>query len=534
MNPQQLTTPPPSSTSPHSSTSNSPSSRLHVLTRSSPSASSSVSSRHRPRPRQQACERDEGAPSKRARASVSPPSASRGNCVSEDRTTDDVHHFPTPALTPEQLVSETSDALAATTLVQKQEQASQQRQQQQQQVLESLQAEKDRFVNGLVGASVLAIESIWGPSSPAPVSSSSATDASAASSAATRFSTCSSILPLDYFVREVLRRSRTSCSTLQLALYYLHKSRQPIRDAVRVAKESKDEVHRLAKERSSHATDACRAGSVRAPCDAYPSPPAEELASASSEEEEEESESLSDRLVRLLAAQKSPLLCGRRMFLAALISASKYLQDRNYSNKAWSKISGLETVEINRNERCFLELVGWELHLKAEDFRRWTERLNTLTAAPSSSPGSLAAATAAVDPTLGRQGLARSSSEYLPSPPASTTGIVSEERGQPVDHPTATHVARSKLALVRGHSAGELEQRSSSSSTTLPIARPIRSVPVPSAVVVSSSLSSEERKFKALPVRRHAAGVPATWCTGSSTITGAEGRRGAEELIPVH
>jgi hypothetical protein len=33
--------------------------------------------------------------------------------------------------------------------------------------------------------------------------------------------------------------------------------------------------------------------------------------------------------------------CGRRMFLAALILSSKSLQDRNYSARAWSKISGL-------------------------------------------------------------------------------------------------------------------------------------------------------------------------------------------------
>ena len=37
------------------------------------------------------------------------------------------------------------------------------------------------------------------------------------------------------------------------------------------------------------------------------------------------------------------LQCGRRTFLSALILASKYLQDRNYSARAWNKISGLNT-----------------------------------------------------------------------------------------------------------------------------------------------------------------------------------------------
>ncbi|KAI4734838.1 hypothetical protein E4T50_14622 [Aureobasidium sp. EXF-12298] len=67
------------------------------------------------------------------------------------------------------------------------------------------------------------------------------------------------------------------------------------------------------------------------------------------------------------------LQCGRRMFLAALILASKYLQDRNYSAKAWSKMSGLKVAEINLNERTFLEAVNWKLHLPEPLFKRWTE-----------------------------------------------------------------------------------------------------------------------------------------------------------------
>jgi len=37
----------------------------------------------------------------------------------------------------------------------------------------------------------------------------------------------------------------------------------------------------------------------------------------------------------------SPLLCPRRTFLAALILASKFIQDKCYSNRAWAKLSGL-------------------------------------------------------------------------------------------------------------------------------------------------------------------------------------------------
>ena len=65
--------------------------------------------------------------------------------------------------------------------------------------------------------------------------------------------------------------------------------------------------------------------------------------------------------------------CGRRMFLAALILASKYLQDRNYSARAWSKISGLRTCEINSNELAFLSAVNWKLHIPEPVFHRWTD-----------------------------------------------------------------------------------------------------------------------------------------------------------------
>lgn len=76
--------------------------------------------------------------------------------------------------------------------------------------------------------------------------------------------------------------------------------------------------------------------------------------------------------------------CGRRMFLAALVLASKYLQDRNYSTRAWGKISGLQVSEINTNERVFLSAVNWKLHIPEPLFQRW-ERI-VLKYSPSASP----------------------------------------------------------------------------------------------------------------------------------------------------
>ncbi|CAJ0847458.1 17520_t:CDS:2 [Entrophospora sp. SA101] len=71
--------------------------------------------------------------------------------------------------------------------------------------------------------------------------------------------------------------------------------------------------------------------------------------------------------------------CGRRMFLASLIVASKYLQDNNYSNNAWSKISGLSLKEINSIERRFLQLIVYNLYVSEEE-RTITEILEILSA----------------------------------------------------------------------------------------------------------------------------------------------------------
>lgn len=119
------------------------------------------------------------------------------------------------------------------------------------------------------------------------------------------------VLPLRTYIEETLKRSKTSYSTLQVALYYLVLIRPHVPK-----------------------NDFTMEQTVDCP------------------------------------AERS-LMCGRRMFLAALILASKYLQDRNYSAKAWSKMSGLKVCEINANERNFLSKINWKLHIPKPAFEKW-------------------------------------------------------------------------------------------------------------------------------------------------------------------
>jgi hypothetical protein len=129
----------------------------------------------------------------------------------------------------------------------------------------------------------------------------------------------SKILPLRVFIQETIRRSRTSFSTLQLALYYL----------LRI----KSAVHDFEQKNPDWFNGPCNFGKT---------------------------------------ASKHPIACGRRMFLAAVVVASKYLQDRNYSNRAWAKISGLPVKEINANEFVFLNVAKYELYVGESLYKRWS------------------------------------------------------------------------------------------------------------------------------------------------------------------
>ncbi|KAF4448208.1 hypothetical protein F53441_8369 [Fusarium austroafricanum] len=169
---------------------------------------------------------------------------------------------------------------------------------------------KVNFVDSLVDSSTQIVEAIW------PLSSVACRNELGSRA----------ILPLRTFIQETLRRSRTSYSTLQVALYYL----------ILIKPHVPKHNFTMEQPEDRHADRA--------------------------------------------------LQCGRRMFLAALILASKYLQDRNYSARAWSKISGLHTQEINQNEIAFLHAVNWKMHIVDEVFQRWTDIVLKYTPPPSGPP----------------------------------------------------------------------------------------------------------------------------------------------------
>ncbi|KAK7177622.1 cyclin [Paraphaeosphaeria sporulosa] len=75
------------------------------------------------------------------------------------------------------------------------------------------------------------------------------------------------------------------------------------------------------------------------------------------------------------AVPPKSLQCGRRMFLAALILAFKYLHDCNYSTQKWTKISGLGARHINANEMAFLTVIDWKLNITGPIWNRLQEAI---------------------------------------------------------------------------------------------------------------------------------------------------------------
>lgn len=180
------------------------------------------------------------------------------------------------------------------------------------------------------------------------------------------------IADLNTFLHHILKHSRTTHSTLQLAIFYLFRIRS------RVQEKRNDDVY---------------------------------------------------------------VSCGRRMFLAALISAHKYLQDKTYKNSAWSKVSGLNVQEINHAEKVMLQLLDYRLYVKKDTYDQWimmlqthlkvnpTATTTTATITATTTPTMQATATASIACSINtssahlsqiqqtRQALLRKAQQSLPSPP---------------------------------------------------------------------------------------------------------------------
>ncbi|KAK7005689.1 hypothetical protein R3P38DRAFT_3214634 [Favolaschia claudopus] len=198
------------------------------------------------------------------------------------------------------------------------------------------------------------------------------------------------LVPIKGFVHEVLRRSRTSGSVLQTALCYLEAIRPKVPELI--LKEQSGQGGSAEFDSESRVTLATAAeleleaqlaamefdtptawrnaedvmDTVRVcdnediACTATPSSTSA-VAEDSNLLTQQPQQSHSDSGNSESTPLPSPLLCPRRAFLASLILASKFTQDKCYSNRAWAKLSGLPAREIGRCERALGDALDWRL-----------------------------------------------------------------------------------------------------------------------------------------------------------------------------
>ncbi|KAJ4498194.1 hypothetical protein C8R41DRAFT_979193 [Lentinula lateritia] len=252
----------------------------------------------------------------------------------------------------------------------------------------------------------------------------------------------SNLVPMKGFVHEVLRRSRTSGSVLQTALCYLEAIRPRISEiaqsgdsfkgetelADRITVASEDELAREAElcigtdtiliNESDDSMDTIRI------TDSYSGSTA--VSSGIMEDAESTLQKSKGPFSALapLPHLPSPLLCPRRAFLASLILASKFTQDKCYSNRAWAKLSGLPPREIGRCERALGDALDWRL---------WVGKSSSQPqATPITSPAN----------SSNSRPLARSRSESLiPCNPTDSGGFLSGSDKRPIS-PIASTTGR--------------------------------------------------------------------------------------------
>ncbi|EKM54487.1 uncharacterized protein PHACADRAFT_97448, partial [Phanerochaete carnosa HHB-10118-sp] len=204
------------------------------------------------------------------------------------------------------------------------------------------------------------------------------------------------LMPIRGFVHEVLRRSRTSTGVLQTALCYLEAVRSKVPDILQQerfkelhpdASMTEDSVQRifLASEIGYGDTSLDLTGIYESdtdvstisgtstttlvdvcPQEPLTAPPTELISNSDANPTGpppicHTSSKIPSAPLPPLPPSPSPLLCPRRTFLACLILASKFMQDRSYSNKAWAKLAGLPPREIGRCERALGEALEWRL-----------------------------------------------------------------------------------------------------------------------------------------------------------------------------
>jgi hypothetical protein len=214
-------------------------------------------------------------------------------------------------------------------------------------------------------------------------------DSSASSAQSRSIQSGGNLIPIQGFVHEVFKRSCTSGSVLQTALCYLEAiqtkvpelvCRKAMGEGVKGETEMGDRIvideieHPIAMIVDSGPTSDFN--SELCDREQLNSPPIQRLPPQQQQHQTQQQCSQAPPQWPQDSARKpkppslplpplpplpSPLLCPHRAFLASLILASKFTQDKCYSNCAWAKLSGLPPRKIGRCKRALGDALEWRL-----------------------------------------------------------------------------------------------------------------------------------------------------------------------------
>lgn len=145
------------------------------------------------------------------------------------------------------------------------------------------------------------------------------------------------------------------------------------------------------------------------------------------------------------------------MFLASLISAHKYLQDKTYKNSAWSKVSGLNVQEINHAEKVMLQLLDYRLFVKKDTYDQWILMLQThLKMNPTVASSSAASIVHTVQRNIQHQQQQKSQNislvraqQSLPSPPLEDSCMPESPKKRKLDSSSSSWQDDDKISKKR-------------------------------------------------------------------------------------
>lgn len=82
-----------------------------------------------------------------------------------------------------------------------------------------------------------------------------------------------------------------------------------------------------------------------------------------------------DRIVKKHPRIQVCNLSCHRLFVTALILAVKFNEDTYYTNAYYGKVGGVAVKEVNKLERCFIQLLDWNLDVKPEEYTVYCDLL---------------------------------------------------------------------------------------------------------------------------------------------------------------